>query len=43
VNDPAVAARFRELGVDSITTDRPAFLREQLNKLPQPVSSGNAP
>lgn len=43
VNDPAVAARFRELGVDSITTDRPAFLREELNKLPQPVPSGNAP
>jgi len=34
VNDPQVAARFRKLGVDSITTDRPAFLREHLKKQP---------
>ncbi len=30
VNDSAPARRFRELGVDSITTDRPGWLREQL-------------
>lgn len=30
VNDPDVARRLIELGVDSITTDRPAWLREQL-------------
>jgi len=30
VNDVAVAKRFRELGVDSITTDRPAWLRGKL-------------
>ena len=30
VNDPMVARRFRELGFDSITTDRPAFLRRTL-------------
>ncbi len=31
VNDPKVARRFRELGFDSITTDRPAFLRSALS------------
>ena len=36
--DPAVAARFVELGVDSITTDRPAFLRDALQQ-----SSAKAP
>jgi glycerophosphoryl diester phosphodiesterase len=30
VNDPAVAKRLVEAGVDGITTDRPAWLREQL-------------
>ena len=30
VNDPAVARRMVALGVDSITTDRPGWLREQL-------------
>lgn len=30
VNDPAVAKRMAALGVDGITTDRPAWLREQL-------------
>ncbi len=30
VNKPSDAAYFRRLGVDSITTDRPAFLRERL-------------
>lgn len=30
VNDPAVARRFIAMGVDSITTDRPQWLREQL-------------
>ncbi|MCB0916877.1 MAG: glycerophosphodiester phosphodiesterase, partial [Actinobacteria bacterium] len=30
VDDPAVALRFRALGVDSITTNRPAWLRAQL-------------
>ncbi len=30
VNDAAVARRWRDLGVVSITTDRPAWLREQL-------------
>lgn len=32
VNDPAVAKRMVEVGVDGITTDRPAWLREQLSK-----------
>jgi len=30
VNDVDVAKRFRALGVDSITTDRPGWLRDQL-------------
>ncbi len=30
VNDPPTAIRFAELGVDSITTDRPAFIRQAL-------------
>lgn len=30
VNDPAVARRLVEAGVDGITTDRPGWLREQL-------------
>jgi glycerophosphoryl diester phosphodiesterase len=30
VNDPAVARRMIDLGVDGITTDRPGWLREQL-------------
>lgn len=33
VNDVDVAKRFGELGVDSITTDRPAWLRERLAKV----------
>lgn len=32
VNDPAVARRMVRLGVDSITTDRPAFLRDRLEE-----------
>jgi glycerophosphoryl diester phosphodiesterase/cephalosporin-C deacetylase-like acetyl esterase len=30
VNDPNIAVRMQRLGVDSITTDRPAFIRENL-------------
>jgi glycerophosphoryl diester phosphodiesterase len=30
VDDPAAARRFREIGVDSITTNRPGWLRQQL-------------
>ncbi len=30
VNDPEVARRLRDVGVDGITTDRPGWLREQL-------------
>ncbi len=30
VNDPKLAVRFRDLGFDSITTDRPAFIRDSL-------------
>ncbi|MEM7577592.1 MAG: glycerophosphodiester phosphodiesterase family protein, partial [Planctomycetota bacterium] len=30
VNDPDIARRAIELGVDSLTTDRPGYLREQL-------------
>ena len=32
VNEPADAQHFRKLGVDSITTDRPEFLRKELGK-----------
>jgi glycerophosphoryl diester phosphodiesterase len=32
VNDPAVAVRFQRLGVDSITTDRPAVIRKALTQ-----------
>ncbi len=32
INEPADAQYFQGLGVDSITTDRPAFLREALKK-----------
>lgn len=32
VNDPAVARRMIQLGVAGITTDRPAWLREELEK-----------
>jgi glycerophosphoryl diester phosphodiesterase len=32
VNDVALARRMVEIGVDGITTDRPAWLREQLSK-----------
>lgn len=32
IDDPAAAARFLQLGAWSITTNRPAFLREALNK-----------
>ena len=31
VNDPVDAVHFQQLGVESITTDRPAFLRRELN------------
>ncbi|HWN93893.1 MAG TPA: glycerophosphodiester phosphodiesterase family protein, partial [Methylomirabilota bacterium] len=31
VNDPAIAKRMVEAGVDGITTDRPGWLREQLD------------
>ena len=30
INDPAAAARFRAMGFDSITTDRPGYVREAL-------------
>jgi glycerophosphoryl diester phosphodiesterase len=30
INDPAVARQFVKLGVDGITTDRAAWLKEQL-------------
>lgn len=43
VDNPEVAAAFQSLGVDSITTNRPAFLREQLKLDRQPVSSENSP
>lgn len=33
VNDPAEAKRLQELGVKGITTDRPRWLREQLQRL----------
>lgn len=33
VDDPAVAEFYQNLGVWSITTNRPGYLREQLNKL----------
>lgn len=32
VNDPTVAVRFQRLGVDSITTDRPAVIRKALTQ-----------
>ena len=32
VNDPADARHFRKLGVDSITTDRPGYLRSELKR-----------
>lgn len=32
VDDPGIAQKFMELGVDSITTNRPAWLRKQLRK-----------
>lgn len=32
VNDPAVARRMVEIGVNGITTDRPGWLREQLKR-----------
>lgn len=35
INDPDLARHFQGLGFDSITTDRPAFLREQLHGFAQ--------
>jgi glycerophosphoryl diester phosphodiesterase len=32
INDPAVARRMSDAGVDGITTDRPGWLREQLKR-----------
>ncbi len=32
VDDPAVAKRFAQLGIDTITTNRPEFLRKQLEQ-----------
>jgi glycerophosphoryl diester phosphodiesterase len=32
VNDPIVAQRLRQIGVQGITTDRPRWLRDQLGK-----------
>ncbi|WP_432797655.1 glycerophosphodiester phosphodiesterase [Poriferisphaera sp. WC338] len=32
VNDPEIAEKYEKLGVDSITTDRPAFIRDALNE-----------
>jgi len=40
VDDPAVARRFLRLGVDSITTNRPAWLRQQLPSEATPPRSG---
>ena len=37
VNDPKVAVRFQQLGVDSITTDRPAIIRQALKLEPVAV------
>ncbi len=34
VNDPGLARRMAEIGVDSITTDRPAEIREALRSAP---------
>lgn len=34
VDTPALARHFKELGVDSITTNRPAWIREQLKREP---------
>jgi len=31
VDEPALARRFIKLGVDSITTNKPAWLRKQLD------------
>ena len=31
VNDPQAARKFRSLGAESITTDRPAFIRKALD------------
>ncbi len=35
VNDPELAAAMRDVGVDSLTTDRPGFIREQLSPEPK--------
>lgn len=40
VNDPAVARRMVDAGVDSITTDRPLWLRQQLSGLRSGGPSG---
>ncbi len=37
VDDPRVAQRFQHLGVDSITTNRPAAIRRSLNAVPTAV------
>lgn len=34
INDPAVAKKFVELGVDGITTDRAAWLKQQVGRTP---------
>jgi len=36
VDDPRVARFYQELGVWSITTNRPGWLREELGKLSSP-------
>jgi glycerophosphoryl diester phosphodiesterase len=43
VDDPVEAARLAKLGVDGITTDRPGWLRDQLNGFrgrPRAIQSG---
>lgn len=35
VNDPELAVAMRDVGVDSLTTDRPGFIREQLSPEPK--------
>jgi glycerophosphoryl diester phosphodiesterase len=32
VDDPAIARRMRDAGVDGITTNKPKFLRDELKK-----------
>jgi len=40
INEPVIARRFQDLGVDSITTDRPAFIRAAITA---PATPGDQP